>query len=417
MLIFLFLLVFLPLSVFYQIDWVENIWVDYAIVGATFSVFFVYLAQKVPKKVFWILLLGYGIRLLVFIIDYYQLAPIMHSGADSEAFDQITLLNVSASEIIRKRTNYTDILYYIYQFSSGRFIAQYVNLIFGFSSIYLLYNSLLICKVNKKVVNRILLVGALLPTHVILSVILLREAWIMYFIALSVYLVLKWCFVSPSIKYVLGALTSVMLASYMHAGVVFLLVGYLLLFTIYNPIKQKTVVTMKSIAFMGIGVLLLSVLFLFKDSFIGKFASIESNDLENAQELVSTRFKGESSYLTWVRPEKPTHLIIFTPLKLFYFIGSPIPLDWRGTKDMIAFMLDGILYLYLFYLFGKNYKRTIYKQLVNALLLGVTISYIAFAWGTSNAGTAMRHRCKLLTVLLVIYGLQTIQKNTRLKKQ
>jgi len=411
MLILIFTIILLCSSVFYQIQLIPTELIDYTLVGATFVFFVLYLSKKVPKHIFGVLVGAFIVRFIVLLIDYYHIAPLLHSGADSEAFDSVTKFNIAKGHIFKSLTNYTSFLYYIYSISSGRFVAQFVNLVFGFSTIFVLYKSLVLCQVSSKVIFKIILIICFLPNHIILSVILLREAWIFYFIALSLYMVLKWYFVSPSIKYVLGAFLSVMLASYMHAGVVFMLVGYFLLFVFYNPIQKRIIIGLKSILFMAVGLVLLSVLFLFGDSFMGKFASIESDDLENMQELAKTYTTGESAYLTWVKPESILHLIVFTPLKFLYFIGSPMPFDWRGVQDVVAFILDGLLYIYLLISCIVRYRKAMYKHLLRAFTIGLTISFVAFSWGTWTAGTAMRHRCKLLVVFLVIYALQSIRSN------
>ena len=57
----------------------------------------------------------------------------------------------------------------------------------------------------------------------------------------------------------------------------------------------------------------------------------------------------------------------------FYFLFSPIPLDWRHLMDILTFIMDSSIYLYLLYTiikYLKNNIHAIYSSITYPLLIG-----------------------------------------------
>ena len=94
---------------------------------------------------------------------------------------------------------------------------------------------------------------------------------------------------------------------------------------------------------------------------------------------------------------------------MFYFLFSPVPWEWRGFKDILAFFIDSIWYVMLCWGIYKSKPNAFYmvkKGLVISLLAVVFI----FGLGVSNAGTAMRHRAKLLSFIVVTFCISKSEK-------
>ena len=72
----------------------------------------------------------------------------------------------------------------------------------------------------------------------------------------------------------------------------------------------------------------------------------------------------------------------------------------RNGMDIITFLLDSSLWVYMTYLFIKNYKTidSRYKLLMLCIILGGFV----YGMGTLNTGTAIRHRNKLMAFTLVL---------------
>lgn len=118
---------------------------------------------------------------------------------------------------------------------------------------------------------------------------------------------------------------------------------------------------------------------------------------------------GRAAYLGGADFSNPVLDVLFLPVRVLYFLFTPFPWMIRSALDIVGF-LDAVLYLWLCIPMCEKI-RDIYKK-GNAksredrfmLLLFVTLIIIIamFAAVTSNYGTAIRHRCKLIPLFLLI---------------
>lgn len=112
---------------------------------------------------------------------------------------------------------------------------------------------------------------------------------------------------------------------------------------------------------------------------------------------------GGSAYLTSITINNPIQLVIFGPIKTFYFFTSPLPLNWRGFMDIFTFMTDSMLYLMTIVYTVKNRKLFGDKKVLIVCLIWMLVGAgLIFGIGVSNAGTAVRHRQKLMAIFLVL---------------
>lgn len=402
-LILIFFVQLLLFSLLFAHPSLDSTLISYLFIVVNVGITLLYIAQKTENdKIRDFLFLALFVRIALMLVDIHHIFPLMHSGADSEAFHHLTIKNINNGELLFKRTNYTDFLYLIYLLSdSQRIIAQYLNVILGLLSIVYVEKTLTYLAANHKVKEKVVLLMTFFPTHAILSSILLREAWVIFFVTLSVCYFVKWM-KEPTDKCFVYSILSVLAASYMHSGTLLLATGYGFGLLFYSKKEKKEIFSTKTIVYGAVlGVALIGLL-TFTDVFTGKFNSLnEEEDLIGS--LSYTDRGAGSAYLTWVQMDSPKDFFLFSPLKLFYFLFSPLPLDWRGLGDIIAFFLDSLLYIYLFYIYSLNRKKgdTKSKLLSKYLFVAVLVTAFVFGWGTSNSGTAIRHRCKLLPVLLI----------------
>ena len=95
-------------------------------------------------------------------------------------------------------------------------------------------------------------------------------------------------------------------------------------------------------------------------------------------------------------------------MRVIYFLYTPFAWMVSEAVDVLG-LLDAVLYMFLtIYVFRKQrlLKRQPQKSqaerfivLLLILLLAVTVMFAAV---TSNYGTAIRHRCKLFPIILLI---------------
>ena len=210
------------------------------------------------------------------------------------------------------------------------------------------------------------------------------------------------------------------IASILHAGVIFIVIGYF-----YYLLKEKSSSKIqfikKPIIYILIIVLVFSM-FSFDDIFLRKFSKIESVDSIVDQVAKGTNSSAGSAYLQGYEINSFRDLIFYSPLKFLYFFFSPVPWEIRNINDVIAFGLDVFIYFYLFYLIVKKVKNINWKNPSNQLFLCLLISIITtgfvYALGTSNAGTALRHRYKILIliILAVFVPVKSKLKKSKLKQ-
>ena len=356
-----------------------------------------------------IILLGFLLRVFILIVDRTRIYPgLLHASGDAEGFHKYAIKN-SLSAMHYQYTNYTDFLtpiYYVFQGDNPRLVGQFVNILFGMGVIFLIGRCLRMLDVPYRVRKIVILLAALTPNVAILSGLLIREAWIHYFVALSVYFFLRWFLQKGGSVNILLTFFAVFAAMAMHAGVIGLAIGYSLAFILYKPALGKVKVTVMSLVPLFFIALCVLFFILNLDTLGQKFSGVLEQDDYVEENLTHIGYEGGGSdYLQWIDVSSLSLSMAFLPLRMFYFLFSPIPIDWRGIGDMIAFAMDGLMYMWLFWhIFKSSHLSPAFHFLRKFLATGILVVVIIFAIGTRNSGTAMRHRAKILPVVLVTYA-------------
>lgn len=345
---------------------------------------------------------GLLLRIGLLICDIYHVFPIPNLGADSEVFHRIAYNNAVYGGS-GKLTNYTDFLTLVYDYTDGsRMIGQLINVAFGLGIIIYGQKCLLLFNVNRKYLYIGTLILCLAPNLIIFSGGLLREAWCEFFITVSVYQFLKW-FKYGNIGNFLFSCILVLAASYMHGGSIGVVAGYMIVYVFYNRKNNQFKFTFRSV-FASLIVLAFSSFYLQNmDTFGEKMGGMDG---ENTEEVLVSHYSGAlgggSDYLTNLPVNNMGEVMLFSPLKMVYFILSPMPWDWRGFQDFLAFLIDSIIYLLLCWGIIRNVKNK-YARLRTGLIISILSVVFIFGIGVTNAGTAMRHRAKLLPLFVVAY--------------
>ena len=134
--------------------------------------------------------------------------------------------------------------------------------------------------------------------------------------------------------------------------------------------------------------------------------------------------QGRAAYLQGFTSKNPWMLLLYLPVRIVYFLFTPFVWMVSEAVDLLG-LFDALLYMFLtVYVFKKMraQRRTPEKsradRFVILLLLLLIIMVTMFAAVTSNYGTAIRHRCKLFPIILLIIvdELQKRKVRIRLKK-
>ena len=196
------------------------------------------------------------------------------------------------------------------------------------------------------------------------------------------------------------------IAAFFHSGAIAPSIAYGLIYILYKPNKQRFNLGFRTILVGVIFVASFIVLnSLMGDMIFGKFEGVESmSDIASK----TANPKGESAYLSGVTVDSIPEMVIYTPIRMFYFIASPLPWDWRGFNDIFAFVFSGLFFMlsfiYAFIVITKS-KHGRNKNLLIALLIVTLLATVIFSWGVSNAGTALRHREKFIGIFLIMLSI------------
>lgn len=264
-----------------------------------------------------------------------------------------------------------------------------------------LYRIFNILKLEKRLKEFLLYIVILSPISLVYRAGVLREAIIIMFISYSLKNFIEYS-LKKKIILMIKAFFFMGIGAIFHSGVVFLGVGYFL-YLLGGRGNQKV---FQFILF----ILAIGVFIIFKDQLLEK---VGGGDVErilaynNNEQLKSAG----SGYLENITTDSLGQIGVFLPLFMFYFMYSPTPDMFRGILDIISFILNSSIYIYITVVGVVTYKNIrkklskSQKQIIKALFISVLFTIAVFSVGTRNAGTAMRHRDKILLFLIVIFAI------------
>lgn len=395
---------------------------DYEVIGLgaviLHSIITLILLQLLVKSQKAIFMFAFIIRVIFLFIDLYarDVFPLMHSGADSEMYyrwavrisENLSLLSEKSGGIYSRLIGR---LFYL--IGPIRIFAQYINVLLGLMVVMILSEIFYRLRINYRAARIALIVASFFPTSIIMSAIFLREIVPTFFVALSLLFIIKWYQKAEGWQYIILSILFLGIAAMFHSGVIGLLIGYAFLFMFYDIKSKALAMKPRSIAmFAGLSIFLLLFMLQFGDAMFYKFESIEEMD-----NLLATGMSelGSSSYLKGVQINNPLQFILYAPIRAFYFLYSPLPMNWRGLGDLVGFFIDALFYIWVTYYYFKNRKYFKGNPLITALIVAIIGAALIYGIGVSNAGTAMRHRQKLIPVFITLVAVMMNLRNRKLK--
>ncbi len=401
----LIIAVCLIMKIFGAVD--NSIGLVFVIMSSLAVVVYIVGLKNVDKKIKFILLLGFAARIILMIIDVF-VARLVDAGTDDDGFyeSSISIYNSNYAELSENVYGGTfpkilSIVYYI--IGSSRFSAQYFNvLLYAISSILFL-KTLINFKVSQKYLTIGMLIFCLLPNAMLNNSVLRRETAMELCICASLFYVSRWK-KNKRISQAIFAVVFLALSALFHTALILGVPILVIFFTLYDKEKRAVSFSITKISKMLIILICVIVASLgFLSMWKNKFTSVSGLDDVYA---ATNRARGGSVYLEGYEVNSVGQLIMFTPLKLFYFWFSPVPWKFRGMMDIISFLLDVTIYIVLILKVLRAPKDSFSRL---TLVIFILLS-IVFALGTNNSGTAIRHRLSLLPFLLVSYSIVETKK-------
>lgn len=382
-----------------------------------FSVAYVFALNKSKKlqNVKFTLFCGYIIRVILVFWQIFgrDIFMLPYSANDANGFYK-SAVQASYGIDVWYGAPFITIIGKIFSFTGiSRLLGQFLIMLCSIVAIHVAAAILSKTGIDKGAQNRSLFILCVLPNFAFLSCGFLRESVIIMFMAMSIYCFIRW-FQEKNELYFFAAFALVFFGARFHAGVVGLAVGYIVVRVLYNSKKQEMNLSVRGIFFATIFLLIFVFLYNnYSDILFGKV-----NGVEAISDIAQTGYSGGSDYSKYVgNSNNPINLIIYTPIRIIYFLFSPFPWQWRNLTDVIAFCFSSMFYMWSLicavrYLKDKESEN---KQLVIVLLILVICSVFVFGWGASNTGNAIRHRDKLVVLYLVLYAITS--KKKRIEKR
>jgi len=143
---------------------------------------------------------------------------------------------------------------------------------------------------------------------------------------------------------------------------------------------------------------------LFGEDLFGDLRRLGSFD--DVRYFTENRARGGSAYLINMQATNIVQWLIFTPIRMLYFKFSPLPWYWRGFSDISAFFMNSVLIIATYITVFKSIKiKNETRNLLLVMLVLLLTIALMFAWGVSNAGTAIRHREKFISIFIITLAL------------
>ena len=363
-----------------------------------------------------LLLVGLGLRIVVCVLDIYgrEFIGIPFSGSDSEGF-YLTSVAYYYGDMSGVYTKYPYVINAMYQIVGlNRFAVQYVNILCWSFCAFFMQKSCKLLQINKFL--RIIAIGLLsvLPFHICISSILMRDMIVTLSIMWATYCILKWMNDGKYTNLLIGVIVTVPVIL-LHNCVLAMLVVIGMMAALYAPEKRRFCIEKKAIVILTLGVVgIAAAIFVpsIRRAALSQIPIADGGILNsiNARLHYFYTNTGGSTYLLNEYVDDYGELLIGTIQRIIYFLLSPVPWMWRGFSDMAGFLASTSMTIIAVFLMVISFiykKKAAYRTCLFEVILFVSG---IFAWGVSNGGTAMRHREKLLGVIILlgVYSVQLI---------
>ena len=157
----------------------------------------------------------------------------------------------------------------------------------------------------------------------------------------------------------------------------------------------------KTIAMSILGVGLFKILVkTHKFAFLKDIFNIEYLNHVVVGRFLASTGTGRTVYLTNLVPTNLIQFILYLPIRILYFLFAPFIWMVGGTADIFV-LVDGGLYLILVFFACRDLKA-LEPKIKKAVLIYFFAFSVVFSIGTTNYGTAMRHRHKILWLVVAV---------------
>lgn len=367
---------------------------------------FVIMRQNIGKNARLLSLAGILIRIAMIGWDIYcrDIYVLPNSGLDSEMYYYGAVNGYLYGQYGRSGGYGRFLAFWFRLFGVQRYCVQYTNVILICSTMLLVIRIMEELEINAYTKDLIVSLLMVLPNTILTNSILLRETLICFLVSFSLYSFIKWNR-QGYVIYLVSSFGMALLASTIHSGAIAILFGEIIVMILYNRAAYSVQLNTRGVTVAVLSLALFVILYRYYGSiFLGKFQRVDS--IESIMNTANLYNHGGAAYDAGFQINNSyLNLIINTPIRMLYFLISPMPWDWRGIMDIITFCFSSTVFVYSLWcaiLEMKSASDEMSKSFVIVFLIFGLCAALIFAWGVSNAGTAVRHREKFIVVFLLL---------------
>ena len=328
-------------------------------------------------------------------------------------------------------TNYPSVLVEEFNvFGINRLVTCYVNAFLTMVAIFYLLKCFSLLKFNQRIRTILLIVFSFNPFTILFGAEVFREAIYLPLVTISMYFFIKWA-MSRRPLYIMVAMAVILPVAWLHSGYIMIAAGYAIISFLYlRRINNNRLIYKVLLLIMMIGAVGIILYTSYGNSFVSKLSLITNpsafvSHFNNVN--TNTNSDAGSHYLAWMSGTTSiAKFILYTPIRVFYFLYSPMIWDCYRIQDWLSFVADSLIFLValiivLKFIINKKWRVTKYNNygfIMIASIIIVLLIAIPFAWGTYNAGTALRHRNCLIPFICVQIGIYiSYFKSTRILRK
>lgn len=292
------------------------------------------------------------------------------------------------------------LLYSVFGHSSA--MVQMINATLGALVVVLVWRIALLLNGDEKASLIAAWVVALNPSAILHSGLLLREVAVTFPLIVGVYHLVVW-HRGRSLKNAAYAGVALMVSMAFHSGTYAVLVG-LALWSLGSWVRALLSGRLRLLAKNTVALALVGSAVAFAANTgwgMQKFSQVETDDADALTASLRHQSAGRTAYLDDLEANTPMDLVTQAPLRVTYFLFAPFPWMLQTSRDALG-VIDALLFLWLVGRLVRYHEFP--RRNASALLVVAVFSVMAltFAMGVSNYGTAMRHRAKMLPMLIAV---------------
>jgi len=243
-------------------------------------------------------------------------------------------------------------------------------------------------------------VVTLSPSLIFYSATLQREAAVTYPLTLAGVALAKW-YNQRRPTQLLGAFAALLVSMAFHSGGAAVLV-FAGLWLSGSWLREAVTLRFRNFGRNTVALALgLTVLGVVLASGFGmqKFNGLETGDMAVLGERQDGFSRGRAVYLGDLRADSPGALVLQAPIRVVYFLFAPFPWMLSEVSDAFGVIDSGLFFILIARVVRR--RKTLTDHPSTMLVLGVFAAMaLVFALGVSNYGTALRHRNKMLPLLI-----------------